>query len=196
MACSTILLTQASMLLLLLLLPSCRPAAGARRRRGGDGCEPRPGGAGQQRRGGGSGAGGLGARAGMHVLNRSGGRLEHATPGLLLGPTSAGQAPIFAACDVVLPQGPYRAVGQALEVIPRTLAQNCGANVIRTLTKLRAKHAEAADCTFGIDGASCCMLGPLHGRAVCVREVQLARHACLCRQAHRLESPSCCAAIS
>lgn len=57
------------------------------------------------------------------------------------------------------PQGPYRAVGQALEVIPRTLAQNCGANVIRTLTKLRAKHAEAADCTFGIDGALCCVRG-------------------------------------
>jgi chaperonin GroEL (HSP60 family) len=30
-------------------------------------------------------------------------------------------------------------VGVAMEVIPRTLAQNCGANVIRTLTKLRAK---------------------------------------------------------
>ena len=65
----------------------------------------------------------------------------------------------------------------ALEVIPRTLAQNCGANVIRllsavrlaqcfhmsvvvakcrnsrrTLTKLRAKHAETANSTFGIDG--------------------------------------------
>ncbi|EFN57837.1 hypothetical protein CHLNCDRAFT_30487 [Chlorella variabilis] len=51
-------------------------------------------------------------------------------------------------------QGPYRAVGQALEVIPRTLAQNCGANVIRTLTKLRAKHAEDAACTYGIDGNS------------------------------------------
>lgn len=49
-------------------------------------------------------------------------------------------------------QGPYRAVGQALEVIPRTLAQNCGANVIRTLTKLRAKHAETPNCTFGING--------------------------------------------
>ena len=46
---------------------------------------------------------------------------------------------------------PYLAVAEALEVIPRTLAQNCGANVIRTLTKLRAKHAEGAD-TFGIDG--------------------------------------------
>jgi len=49
-------------------------------------------------------------------------------------------------------QGPYRAVGEALEVIPRTLAQNCGANVIRTLTKLRAKHFDAANVTFGIDG--------------------------------------------
>lgn len=50
--------------------------------------------------------------------------------------------------------GPYRAVGQALEVIPRTLAQNCGANVIRTLTKLRAKHAEAPGCTYGVDGTT------------------------------------------
>jgi len=51
-------------------------------------------------------------------------------------------------------QGPYRAVGQALEVIPRTLAQNCGANVIRTLTKLRAEHAEPGNTSFGIDGNS------------------------------------------
>lgn len=52
-------------------------------------------------------------------------------------------------------QLPFRAIGTALEVIPRTLAQNCGANVIRTLTKLRAKHAESPDgenSTFGIDG--------------------------------------------
>lgn len=45
-----------------------------------------------------------------------------------------------------------RAVSLALEVIPRTLAQNCGANVIRTLTKLRAKHADDPECSFGIDG--------------------------------------------
>lgn len=38
-------------------------------------------------------------------------------------------------------QWPYRAVAQALEIIPATLAQNCGANTIRTLTTLRAKHA-------------------------------------------------------
>lgn len=51
-------------------------------------------------------------------------------------------------------QWPYRAVAVALEVIPRTLAQNCGANVIRSLTKLRAKHAESPNCMFGIDGVS------------------------------------------
>lgn len=49
--------------------------------------------------------------------------------------------------------GPYKAVGQALEVIPRTLAQNCGANVIRTLTKLRAEHAEQ-HVNVGIDGTT------------------------------------------
>lgn len=51
-------------------------------------------------------------------------------------------------------QGPYKAVGEALEVIPRTLAQNCGANIIRTLTKLRAKHSDPSGGTFGIDGNS------------------------------------------
>ncbi|XP_063697182.1 T-complex protein 1 subunit gamma [Culicoides brevitarsis] len=54
-------------------------------------------------------------------------------------------------------QGPYKAVAQALEIIPRTLAQNCGANTIRTLTALRAKHASHGDtgpCTWGIDGES------------------------------------------
>lgn len=32
---------------------------------------------------------------------------------------------------------PYRAVADALEVIPRTLIQNCGGNAIRVLTELR-----------------------------------------------------------
>ena len=34
-------------------------------------------------------------------------------------------------------QWPYKAVAKALEVIPRTLIQNCGANTIRTITALR-----------------------------------------------------------
>lgn len=48
----------------------------------------------------------------------------------------------------------FRAIAQALEIIPRTLAQNCGANTIRTLTALRAKHANQTSslCTWGIDG--------------------------------------------
>jgi T-complex protein 1 subunit gamma len=39
----------------------------------------------------------------------------------------------------------YQAVALALEVIPRTLAQNCGANVVRVVTELRAKHAAGVE---------------------------------------------------
>ncbi|WVQ80438.1 T-complex protein 1 subunit gamma [Cryptococcus sp. DSM 104549] len=46
---------------------------------------------------------------------------------------------------------PYKAIADALEVIPRTLVQNCGGNAIRTLTELRAKHAEGLHM-FGVDG--------------------------------------------
>lgn len=41
-------------------------------------------------------------------------------------------------------QWPYRAVAQALEVIPRTLIQNCGASTIRVLTSLRVRHGAVA----------------------------------------------------
>jgi len=46
---------------------------------------------------------------------------------------------------------PYRAVAEAMEVIPRTLVQNAGASPIKVLTDLRAKHAEGLS-TFGVDG--------------------------------------------
>jgi len=36
-------------------------------------------------------------------------------------------------------QWPYKAVARAMEIIPKTLIQNCGANSIRTLTALRVK---------------------------------------------------------
>jgi len=49
-------------------------------------------------------------------------------------------------------QWPYRAISRSLEVIPRTLIQNCGASTIRTLTALRAKHAQPNNSTWGIDG--------------------------------------------
>jgi T-complex protein 1 subunit gamma len=50
-------------------------------------------------------------------------------------------------------QWPYKSVAKALEVIPTTLIQNCGANTIRLLTELRAKHAASPDNkTWGVDG--------------------------------------------
>ena len=47
--------------------------------------------------------------------------------------------------------GPIRAVSDAMEVIPRTLIQNCGGNAIKTLTTLRAKHANG-EHSYGVDG--------------------------------------------
>jgi len=51
-------------------------------------------------------------------------------------------------------QWPYKALASAFEVIPRTLAQNCGGEVVRLLTELRAKHAAggADSMKWGIDG--------------------------------------------
>jgi len=46
---------------------------------------------------------------------------------------------------------PYKAVASALEVIPRTICQNCGADTIRVITKLRAAHAEG-NTNMAIDG--------------------------------------------
>lgn len=61
-------------------------------------------------------------------------------------------------------QRPFLTVGEAMEVIPRTLAQNCGVSVIRTVTQLRAKHASACDemektgevkpCNWGVNGTT------------------------------------------
>jgi T-complex protein 1 subunit gamma len=47
-------------------------------------------------------------------------------------------------------QGPYRTVANTLEFIPRTIANKCGANTIRTLTALRAKDAEGSNPVYGI----------------------------------------------
>lgn len=46
----------------------------------------------------------------------------------------------------------YRAVADALEVIPRSLAHNCGADVVRVMTDLRSRHASAGGVNWGIDG--------------------------------------------
>jgi len=46
---------------------------------------------------------------------------------------------------------PYKAIAEALEVIPRTLIHNCGGNVIRTLTELRVS-AVRVDVMFDTNG--------------------------------------------
>ena len=54
-----------------------------------------------------------------------------------------------------LMQLPYKAVARALEVIPRTLIQNCGADVVRIITDLRAKHHDENNkdrVNLGVDG--------------------------------------------
>jgi T-complex protein 1 subunit gamma len=48
-------------------------------------------------------------------------------------------------------QWPYKAIADAMEVIPRTLIQNAGASPIHVLTKLRAKHVEGGS-SWGVDG--------------------------------------------
>ena len=61
-------------------------------------------------------------------------------------------------------QWPYRALAQALEVIPRTLAQNCGASTIRTLTALRAKHSTGEGGRGRVlEGKSVCVCVRLEG---------------------------------
>lgn len=52
-------------------------------------------------------------------------------------------------------QLPYVAIARALEVIPRTLIENCGADVVRTITDLRAKHSDPNNkdrVYLGVDG--------------------------------------------
>ncbi|KAE9550665.1 hypothetical protein FO519_006126 [Halicephalobus sp. NKZ332] len=53
-------------------------------------------------------------------------------------------------------QWPYAAVSRALEVIPRTLIQNCGGSTLRQMTALRAKHAvdSGKNWTWGVNGVT------------------------------------------
>lgn len=48
---------------------------------------------------------------------------------------------------------PYLGVAEAMDVIPRTLVQNCGGNPIKVLTQLRAEHANG-NHSFGVDGTT------------------------------------------
>jgi T-complex protein 1 subunit gamma len=49
----------------------------------------------------------------------------------------------------------FKIVAEALEIIPRTLLENCGVTAVRVITELRAKHAQAAEgqiVPLGVDG--------------------------------------------
>ncbi|CAM9105780.1 unnamed protein product [Discosporangium mesarthrocarpum] len=68
---------------------------------------------------------------------------------------SVSQALTRSAKDVEgVQQWSFKAAASAMEIVPRTLAQNSGANVVRALTQLRVKHATDPKCTWGIDGAT------------------------------------------
>lgn len=55
-------------------------------------------------------------------------------------------------------QWPYKAVAKALEVIPRTLIQNCGANTIRTLTALRVSTLSSQFCRIPVKTSGLALL--------------------------------------
>ncbi|KAF3333643.1 T-complex protein 1 subunit gamma [Carex littledalei] len=66
---------------------------------------------------------------------------------------------------------PYEAAALAFEAIPRTLAQNCGLNVIRTMTQLQGKHANAENAWVGIDGSTGEMVDMKDRKAIPVSQV-------------------------
>ncbi|KAM0788625.1 T-complex protein 1 subunit gamma [Microbotryomycetes sp. NB124-2] len=78
---------------------------------------------------------------------------------------------------------PFRAVSDAMEVIPRTLVQNCGGNAIRVLTELRAKHA-AGESSFGVDGET--------GKVVDMKEYGLYESAAVKAQTIKTAIESAC----
>ena len=47
---------------------------------------------------------------------------------------------------------PYQSCATALEIIPRTIADNCGVKSVKVLTELRSKHFDAKNSTLGING--------------------------------------------
>lgn len=51
-----------------------------------------------------------------------------------------------------LQQKPFIAIAKSLECIPRTLAQNSGADTIRLITELRAKHIDKEGLQWGVNG--------------------------------------------
>lgn len=76
-------------------------------------------------------------------------------------------------------QWAFKAAASALEVIPRTLAQNCGANVVRVLTQLRVRAVlvvvlgilcvRSLPCVFYVSQLFARCVPPVEMRFVCCR---------------------------
>jgi len=79
---------------------------------------------------------------------------------------------------------PYQVAGAALEVIPRTLAQNCGANVIRLMTDLRTKHNLPDGSTWGVNGTT--------GNMADMRELAIWEPFCVKTQTFKTAIESAC----
>lgn len=79
---------------------------------------------------------------------------------------------------------PMAAVGSALEVIPRTLAQNCGANVIRLMTELRTKHLGPDGSSWGVNGTT--------GEAADMKKLQIWEPFCVKSQTLKTAIESAC----
>lgn len=71
-------------------------------------------------------------------------------------------------------QAAYEAIGKALEVVPRILASNCGADVLRMVTALRSEHAK---------GNSYCGINGITGKLQDARELKVVEPASIKIQA-------------
>jgi len=54
-------------------------------------------------------------------------------------------------------QIPYLTCASTFEIIPKTLADNCGVKSIKLITELKAKHSKPNNLTWGIDGTNGCI---------------------------------------
>ena len=81
-------------------------------------------------------------------------------------------------------QAAYQSLALALEVIPRSLASNCGADVVRVVTDLRARHNTPEGFYWGIDG--------IKGKIADIRELKVIEPAAVKVQALKTSIEAAC----
>lgn len=84
----------------------------------------------------------------------------------------------------VMHQAAYQSLALALEVIPRSLASNCGADVVRVVTDLRARHNTPEGFYWGIDG--------IKGKIADIRELKIIEPAAVKVQALKTAIEAAC----